>query len=87
MVIFKLYAGYPIPGKTTVYDDSQTIDLDTVPLNGGILVKALSFSIDPYMRGMMRPATVKSYAVSCEELRTALSLIFSNLLPAALYHR
>ncbi|KAF9493528.1 NAD(P)-binding protein [Pleurotus eryngii] len=53
--------GYPIPGKTTVYDDSQTIDLDTVQLNGGILIKALAFSIDPYMRGMMRPATVKSY--------------------------
>ncbi|KAF4581546.1 hypothetical protein EYR40_009831 [Pleurotus pulmonarius] len=53
--------GYPIPGKTTIYDENQTIDLDTVPLNGGILVKALSFSIDPYMRGRMRPATVESY--------------------------
>ncbi|KAF4562600.1 hypothetical protein EYR36_003994 [Pleurotus pulmonarius] len=55
------FAGYPIPGKTTIYDENQTIDLDTVPLNGGILVKALSFSIDPYMRGRMRPATVESY--------------------------
>ncbi|KAG9227210.1 hypothetical protein PLEOSDRAFT_1113387 [Pleurotus ostreatus PC15] len=54
--------GYPVPGKTTVYDDSQTIDLDTVQLNGGILVKALSFSIDPYMRGLMRPASAKSYS-------------------------
>ena len=36
-----------MPGKTTVYDDSQTIDLDTVPLNGGFLVKTLVLSIDP----------------------------------------
>lgn len=60
--------GYPVPGKTTVYDESQTIDLETVPLDGGILIKALSFSIDPYMRGKMRAATKKSYSVSLEEL-------------------
>ncbi|KAF9493534.1 NAD-P-binding protein [Pleurotus eryngii] len=54
--------GYPVPGKTTVYDESQTIDLETVPLNGGILIKTLSFSIDPYMRGRMRAATKKSYS-------------------------
>ncbi|KAJ8474584.1 hypothetical protein ONZ45_g15904 [Pleurotus djamor] len=48
--------GFPIPGRTTVYDDSQTIDLDNVPLNGGILVKTLVLSMDPYLRGKMRPA-------------------------------
>ncbi|KAF8908736.1 NAD-P-binding protein [Mucidula mucida] len=53
--------GYPIPGRTTVYDTSQTIDLDTVPLNGGILIKTLVLSIDPYLRGNMRDASVKSY--------------------------
>ncbi|XP_006458933.1 hypothetical protein AGABI2DRAFT_183773 [Agaricus bisporus var. bisporus H97] len=47
-------SGYPEPGKTLVYDDSQTIDLDTVPLNGGFLIKTLVLSIDPYMRGRMR---------------------------------
>lgn len=82
-VKFKLHAGYPVPGKTTVYDDSQTIDLDTVQLNGGILVKALSFSIDPYMRGLMRPASVKSYAVSLEEQGIVLLLIPPT---AGLYH-
>ncbi|KAJ7465352.1 hypothetical protein B0H11DRAFT_2307976, partial [Mycena galericulata] len=46
--------GYPIPGETTVYDASQTIDLDTHPLNGGFLVKTLVLSVDPYMRGRMR---------------------------------
>ncbi|KAL0961263.1 hypothetical protein HGRIS_006226 [Hohenbuehelia grisea] len=54
--------GYPIPGKTTVYDESQTIDLDNAPLNGGFLVKVLVLSIDPYMRGKMRAANTKSYS-------------------------
>ncbi|KAF8210835.1 alcohol dehydrogenase [Mycena galopus ATCC 62051] len=53
---------FPIPGETTVYDTSQKIDLETVPLNGGFLIKTLVLSIDPYMRGRMRPAEEKSYA-------------------------
>ncbi|KAI0719028.1 NAD-P-binding protein [Fomitopsis betulina] len=53
---------YPEPGKATRYDDSQTIDLDTVPLNGGFLIKTLVLSIDPYMRGKMRDPSVKSYS-------------------------
>lgn len=47
--------GYPEPGKTTVYDDLQTIDIENVPLNGGLLIKTLVLSIDPYLRGRMRP--------------------------------
>ncbi|KAH9922763.1 uncharacterized protein B0H18DRAFT_956131 [Fomitopsis serialis] len=47
------------PGKTTVYyDDSQTIDLDTVPLNGSFLAKTAVFSIDPFMRGRMRDPSI-----------------------------
>ncbi|KIY43538.1 hypothetical protein FISHEDRAFT_52927 [Fistulina hepatica ATCC 64428] len=42
--------GYPVPGETTVYDDSQTINLDTVPLKGGVLFKTLLLSIDPFLR-------------------------------------
>jgi len=53
---------FPIPGETTVYDTSQKIDLETVPLNGGFLTKTLVLSIDPYMRGRMRAAEEKSYA-------------------------
>ena len=48
-------ADYPEPGKHTVWDDSELIDLDTVPLNGGALLKVLVVSIDPYMRGKMAP--------------------------------
>ena len=55
---------YPVPGKTVVYDDSQTIDLENVSLKGGFLVKTLTLSIDPYLRGRMREPHIKSYAVS-----------------------
>ncbi|PCH38850.1 NAD(P)-binding protein [Wolfiporia cocos MD-104 SS10] len=54
--------GLPEPGKTTVYDTCETIDLETAPLNGGILVKTLVLSIDPYLRGRMRDPSIKSYA-------------------------
>ncbi|KAH7927489.1 NAD(P)-binding protein [Leucogyrophana mollusca] len=48
-----------LPNATTlVVDGAQTIDLDEVPLQGGILVKVLALSLDPYMRNRMRPADV-----------------------------
>ncbi|KAJ4474964.1 hypothetical protein J3R30DRAFT_3505583 [Lentinula aciculospora] len=53
--------GFPEPGKTTVYDTSKTIDLESVPLNGGVLVKTLVLSADPYMRVQMRQADIESY--------------------------
>ncbi|KAJ8690068.1 hypothetical protein PTI98_012906 [Pleurotus ostreatus] len=45
--------GYPIPGRTTIYDGSQSIDLDNVPLNGGFLIRTLDLAVDPYLRSMM----------------------------------
>ncbi|KAF8825101.1 hypothetical protein HHX47_DHR7000322 [Lentinula edodes] len=60
--------GYPVPGKTTVYDATNIIDLENEPLNGGILVKTLVLSVDPYLRGMMRAPESKSYTV-CHPLR------------------
>ncbi|EPS99472.1 hypothetical protein FOMPIDRAFT_1016999 [Fomitopsis schrenkii] len=54
--------GYPELGKTVVLDASATIVPDAVPLNGGFLVKVLILSIDPYMRGRMRDASIKSYS-------------------------
>ena len=47
----KVPTGYPIPGETTVWDESQKIDLENVALNGGFLLKVLVVSIDPYQRG------------------------------------
>jgi len=52
--------GYPVPGETTVYDTTEQIDLDA-PLNGGLLVKVLVLSVDPYQRGRMREPTKLSY--------------------------
>ncbi|KAF7336156.1 NAD(P)-binding protein [Mycena venus] len=45
---------YPVPGETTVYDPSQTIDIEAEPLNGGFLLKTLVLSIDPYLRNRMQ---------------------------------
>ena len=59
-----MHLALPAPGKTTVFDASETIDLENVSLNGGFLVKVLVLSIDPYMRGRMRDASKKSYNVS-----------------------
>ena len=61
-----LLADFPIPGKTVVYDTSQVIDLDTVNLDRGILIKTLYLSIDPYMRVRMREPDVKSYLPAFE---------------------
>ncbi|KAF8588275.1 NAD(P)-binding protein [Ramaria rubella] len=52
-----------VPGETTRYDDSLTIDLEEVPLAGGFLVKVLILSSDPYLREKMRDVKTKSYAV------------------------
>ncbi|KAJ6455894.1 hypothetical protein C8R47DRAFT_1250596 [Mycena vitilis] len=55
------FADYPVPGETTVYDTSQTIDLETHPLDGGFIVRTLVLSVDPYFRGLMNGG--KSYVV------------------------
>ncbi|TCD62274.1 hypothetical protein EIP91_007113 [Steccherinum ochraceum] len=52
---------YPKPGRDTVYDDSETVDLDNAQLNGGMLFKILVLSIDPYLRNRMRDPSVKGF--------------------------
>ncbi|KAJ6518391.1 hypothetical protein DFH09DRAFT_1428202 [Mycena vulgaris] len=64
LTLFPMVACYPVPGETTVYDTTQTIDLETAPLNGGFLIKTLVLSVDPYMRGKMRHPEKKSYSRS-----------------------
>ncbi|KAJ6506916.1 alcohol dehydrogenase [Mycena sanguinolenta] len=58
----KVPKDFPVPGETTVHDTTQTIDLETVALNGGFLVKTLVISVDPYLRGRMRSPEKKSYS-------------------------
>jgi NADPH-dependent curcumin reductase CurA len=72
---FAYYQGFPEPGKTVVYDESKTIDVESVPLDGGILVKTLVLSIDPYMRGRMRAPEKESYSVSILRMKILMTLI------------
>ncbi|KAF8994481.1 alcohol dehydrogenase [Cyathus striatus] len=51
------------PGKTFVCDNSETIDLDNVPLNGGFLVKVLELSVDIYLCARTRPSLNQSSIV------------------------
>lgn len=46
-----------LPDAQTVfkYDTSATIDIDSMDLLGGLIVKVLALSLDPYMRNRMRP--------------------------------
>lgn len=54
-----------LPGEHLVYEaDAQTIDLENVPLDGGVLVKTLYISVDPYMRGRMRDPKIPSYSTT-----------------------
>ncbi|KAI4517806.1 NAD(P)-binding protein [Schizophyllum commune Loenen D] len=53
---------WPVVGEHLVYDNSRTIDPDTVPLNGGFLTKALYLSPEPYMRERMREEHIASYS-------------------------
>ncbi|KAJ2928279.1 hypothetical protein H1R20_g8815, partial [Candolleomyces eurysporus] len=41
------------PGKTLIVDKSETIDPEKATLNGGILLKIVILSVDPYMRTLM----------------------------------
>ena len=39
----------------------QEIDLDNVPLNGGVLLKTIALSSDPYMRYRMRDPKIEMF--------------------------
>ncbi|KAF5320512.1 hypothetical protein D9611_010729 [Ephemerocybe angulata] len=47
--------GYPELGKTIVHNTSEQINVETVPLNGGILLKIIVLSPDPFQRNLMIP--------------------------------
>ena len=39
----------------------EEIDLENVPLNGGVLVKVIAVSSDPYMRYRFRDPSIEMY--------------------------
>jgi hypothetical protein len=47
IVFNEMRHGLPNPKTSLIVDDTPSIDLDNVPLQGSILVKALVFSLDP----------------------------------------
>jgi len=60
-VIFKeVPTEFPVPGQHLATVDTHK-DINTEIGPGEVLVKVLFISLDPYMRGRMRPAEVKSY--------------------------
>ncbi|KAG6831119.1 hypothetical protein H0H87_006144 [Tephrocybe sp. NHM501043] len=48
------FTGIITPGETARYIDTDTIDIEKVPLNGGFLVKNLVVSVEYYLMAMMR---------------------------------
>jgi len=61
-LIFKqIPQGYPVPGKDLTIE-SAPYDANVAAPDDGVVLQSLYTSFDPYMRGRMRPAEVKSYA-------------------------
>ncbi|KAJ6439048.1 NADP-dependent leukotriene B4 12-hydroxydehydrogenase [Purpureocillium lavendulum] len=56
--------GMPVAGQDLSVEN-RDIDLDTCP-RGGLVVKILYASFDPYLRGLMRDPEVKSYMPALE---------------------
>ncbi|KAI0310798.1 hypothetical protein OF83DRAFT_1088127 [Amylostereum chailletii] len=52
-------SGLPNAQTTFLCDDTETIDIDAISLHGGLLVKILALSLDPYMRNRMRPVDIE----------------------------
>ena len=60
LIFKKVPTGLPVPGEHLVIED-RPIDLTTPP-PGGVIVKLLYSSFDPYQRGRMRDPEEKSYS-------------------------
>ncbi|OQE23742.1 hypothetical protein PENSTE_c008G02405 [Penicillium steckii] len=61
-LIFKqIPQGYPVPGQDLTIE-SAAYDANVAAPDNGVVLQSLYTSFDPYMRGRMRPAEVKSYA-------------------------
>lgn len=61
-LIFKqVPEGLPVPGKDLVVE-TREFDLDQAPPPGGVTTKNFYASLDPYQRGRMRAADIKSYS-------------------------
>ncbi|KAH9481061.1 Zinc-type alcohol dehydrogenase-like protein PB24D3.08c [Psilocybe cubensis] len=66
IVFAKRPAPHELPkiGEHLIFDESRTIDLENVPLNGGFLTKTLILSPEPAMRERMRDPSIPSYTTT-----------------------
>ncbi|KAH8822869.1 hypothetical protein DL96DRAFT_1619606 [Flagelloscypha sp. PMI_526] len=62
--IFNKVPSGPLDHHEVFKYDETSLDIESVPLDGGFLVKVLAVSIDPYMRNRMRPAGISGFAVA-----------------------
>jgi NADPH-dependent curcumin reductase CurA len=60
LIFKKVPTGLPVPGEHLVLED-RGFDPAAAPPPGGVTLSILYVSFDPYQRGRMRPAHVKSY--------------------------
>ncbi|KAI8085262.1 hypothetical protein BDF21DRAFT_379682 [Thamnidium elegans] len=61
IIFAKVPTTFPVAGEHMVVKKSE-IDLDAEIPQGAIITKTLDLSVDPYMRGRMRDASIKSYS-------------------------
>ncbi|OJZ84436.1 hypothetical protein ASPFODRAFT_48464 [Aspergillus luchuensis CBS 106.47] len=61
LVFKQIPTGYFVPGQDVVLEQAS-YDASAPAPEGGIFVQSLYASFDPYMRGRMRPAHIKSYS-------------------------
>lgn len=61
LIFKKIPEGYPVPGEHLTVEPAAYDATVAAPENG-VVVQSVYTSFDPYMRGRMRPAEVKSYA-------------------------
>ncbi|KAF3398430.1 hypothetical protein F1880_006108 [Penicillium rolfsii] len=65
LVFKEIPQGYPVPGQHLATEPA-TYDANVAAPADGVVLQSLYTSFDPYMRGRMRPAEVKSYAPAFE---------------------
>lgn len=65
LVFKKVPTGVPVPGEHLVIED-RPINLDDPAPKGGLVLKVLYASFDPYLRGKMRDPQIKSYSPAFE---------------------
>ncbi|KAL5610536.1 hypothetical protein FOBRF1_006653 [Fusarium oxysporum] len=64
LIYTKMPTGLPVAGEHLVIED-RPVDINEAP-QGGVVLEILYASFDPYLRGKMRDASVKSYSPAFE---------------------